>query len=413
MTKEGCMIFVGDDWAEDHHDVHLMDESGTRLASRRLPEGLAGIGEFHQLLARHAEEPDEIVIGIETDRGLWVTALVGVGYRVYAINPLAAARYRDRHHVSGAKSDAGDAKLLADLVRTDRHNHHRVAGDSADAEAVKVLARAHQNLIWTRNRHTNTLRSALREYYPAALEAFNDLHDRDALAVLGRAPTPVQAANLSLSKIRSALKAAGRQRNLDVRSQEIQTALRTEQLAAPSAVTTAFAATTRATIGIIAELNHQINDLEAELATHFETHPDADIYLSLPGLGVILGARVLGEFGDDPNRYTDAKCRKNYAGTSPLTVASGKKRAVLARHIRNRRLYDAIDQWAFCAINASAGARAFYDARRTAGDLHHQALRALGNRLVGILHGCLRHRTHYNEDKAWAHRQTNPDTRAA
>ena len=321
------------------------------------PRGLPASASSIELLARHAEEPDQVVIGIETDRGLWVEALVAAGYQVYAINPLAAARYRDRHHVSGAKSDAGDAKLLADLVRTDRHNHRPVAGDSPAAEAVKVLARAHQNLIWTRNRHTNALRSALREYYPAALEAFDDLHDRDALAVLGRAPAPLQAASLSLSKIRSALKAAGRQRNLDTRALEIQTALRTEQLAAPAAVTAAFAATTRATVGIIAELNRQIADLEAELATHFETHPDADIYLSLPGLGVVLGARVLGEFGDDPNRYTTAKSRKNYAGTSPLTVASGKKRAVLARHVRNRRLYDAIDQWAFCALNTSPGAR--------------------------------------------------------
>ncbi|MEM6110783.1 IS110 family transposase [Mycobacterium sp. 050272] len=407
------MIFVGDDWAEDHHDVHLMDDSGMRLASRRLPEGLAGMGEFHQMLARHAGEPDEVVIGIETERGLWVTALVAAGYQVYAINPMAAARYRDRHHVSGAKSDAGDAKLLADLVRTDRHNHRRIAGDTADAEAVKVLARAHQNLIWTRNQHTNALRSALREYYPAALEAFGDLHGRDALAILGRAPSPVEAAGLSLSKIRSALKAGGRQRNLDARALEIQTVLRADQLTAPATVTAAFAASTRAMIGIITEVNRQITDLETELATHFETHPDADIYRSLPGLGVILGARVLGEFGDDPNRYTDSKCRKNYAGTSPLTVASGRKRAVMARHVRNRRLYDAIDQWAFCAINNSPGARLFYDQRRAAGDLHHQALRALGNRLVGILHGCLRHRTHYDEHKAWAHRQNTPDTQAA
>ena len=181
--------------------------------------------------------------------------------------------------------------------------------------------------------------------------------------------------------------------------------LRTEQLAAPAAVTAAFAATTRATVAVIAELNHQIDDLETELAAHFETHPNADIYRSLPGLGVILGARVLGEFGDDPNRYTTAKCRKNYAGTSPLTIASGKKRAVLARHVRNRRLYDAVDQWAFCALQQSPGARMFYDQRRDAGDLHHQALRALGNRLVGILHGCLRHRSRYDEHKAWAHRQ--------
>jgi transposase len=398
------VIFIGDDWAEDHHDVHVMDEAGTRLAWQRLPEGLTGVGKLHELIATYAEEPDQVIIGIETDRGLWVEALSAAGYQVFAINPLAVARYRDRHHISGAKSDASDAKLLADLVRTDRHNHRRIAGDSAEAEAIKVLARAHQNLVWTRAQHTNRLRSALREYYPAALEAFEDLADRDALAVLGRAPTPQQAARLNLPAIQSALKRGGRQRYIAARAREIQAALRSEQLAAPAPVAAAFAATTRAAVGIIAELNRQISELETSLAAHFETHPDADIYLSLPGLGVILGARVLGEFGDDPNRYTDAKSRKNYAGTSPLTIASGKKRAVLARHVRNNRLYDAIDHWAFCAISASPGARTLYDTHRAANQSHHQALRGVGNRLVGILHGCLRHHTPYNEHTAWAHR---------
>jgi transposase len=398
------MIFVGDDWAEDHHDVYLMDEAGKRLASRRLPEGLAGIGQLHELIAERAEEPDQVVIGIETDRGLWVEALAAAGYQVYAINPLAVARYRDRHHVSGAKSDSSDAKLLADLVRTDRHNHRPIAGDSAEAEAIKVLVRAHQNLIWTRTRHTNALRNALREYYPTALVAFEDLDHGDALGVLGRAPTPEQGAALSLSSIQSALKRGGRQRNIAARAREIQAALRCQQLSAPTAVVAAFAASTRAAVGIITELNRQISELENSLGQHFETHPDADIYLSLPGLGVILGARVLGEFGDDPNRYTDAKSRKNYAGTSPLTIASGKKRAVLARYVRNRRRYDAIDQWAFCALSNSPGARLFYDQHRDAKETHHQALRALGNRLVGILHGCLRHHAIYDEHTAWAHR---------
>jgi transposase len=400
------MIFVGDDWSEDHHDVCLMDQAGKRLASRRLPEGLTGIRQLHELIAEHAEEPDQVVIGIETDRGLWAGALAAAGYQVFAVNPLAAARYRDRHHVSGGKSDASDAKLLADLVRTDRHNHRPIAGDSLDAEAIKVLARAHQSLIWARTRHTNAMRSALREYYPAALLAFEDLAHGDALGVLGRAPTPEQGAHLDLPAIQSALKRGGRKRNIAARARDIRAALRSEQLAAPAPVAAAFGATTRAAVGIIAELNRQIAELEISLAEHFETHPDADIYRSLPGLGVVLGARVLGEFGDDPNRYTDAKSRRNYAGTSPLTVASGKKRAVLARHVRNRRLYDAIDQWALGAINNSPGARAFYDQHRAAGDLHHQALRALGNRLVGILHGCLRHRTLYSEHTAWAHRQT-------
>jgi transposase len=398
------MIFVGDDWAEDHHDVHLMDEAGQRLATRRLPEGLAGIRGLHELIARCVEEPDQVVIGIETDRGLWVSALTAAGYQVWAINPMAAARYRDRHHVSGAKSDAGDAKLLADLVRTDRHNHRQISGDTPDAEAIKVLARTHQSLIWARIRHANMLRSGLREYYPAALEAFDSLTDGDALAVLGRAPTPEQGARLSLSKIGSALKAAGRQRNIETRSAEIQAILRREHLTAAPAVAAAFGATTTAAVHVVAALNAQIAELEAVLAEHFEKHPDADIYRSLPGLGVVLGARVLGEFGDDPNRYSTAKCRKNYAGTSPLTIASGRKRAVLARHVRNKRLYDALDQWAFCALTRSPGARTFYDQHRSTGDTHHQALRALGNRFVGILHGCLRHHTLYDEHTAWAHR---------
>jgi hypothetical protein len=402
------MLFVGDDWAEDHHDVYLMDEAGVRLAARRFPEGLSGVGQLHDLIASHAGDPGEVIVGIEKDHGPWVGALAASGYEVYAINPMAVARYRDRHRVSGAKSDGADAKLLADLVRTDRHNHRRLDGDSAQAEAIKVLARAHQNLIWTRARQVSTLRAGLLEYYPAALQAFGNLgdrdRDRDALAVLGRAPTPDQGARLSLSKIAAALKAGGRTRYIDERAREIHAILRSEQLSAPEAVTAAYGATTSAIVNILVELTNQISAVETELAHHFRTHPDADIYLSQPGLGVILGARVLGEFGDDPNRFTDSKSRKNYAGTSPVTVASGRKHAVLARHVRNARLYDALDRWAFATLKCSPGARAFYDQHRAAGNTHHQALRALANRLVGILHGCLRHRTLYNEDTAWAHR---------
>ena len=213
----------------------------------------------------HAEEPDQVVVGIETDRGLWVGALTAAGYQVFAVNPLAVARYRDRHHLSGAKSDASDAsdaKLLADLVRTDRHNHRPVAGDSPDAEAIKVLARAHQSLIWTRTRHTNALRNALREYYPAALEAFDDLAHGDALGVLDRAPSPAQGVHLTVTAIQAALKLGSRQRNIAARAREIHAVLRTEQLGASPPVAAAFAATTRAAVHIIAELNRQIAELE-------------------------------------------------------------------------------------------------------------------------------------------------------
>ncbi len=185
-------------------------------------------------------------------------------------------------------------------------------------------------------------------------------------------------------------------------ARRIQQGLRGAHLAAPGPVEDAYGATVRSLVGIIAETSRQIADLE----THFSQHPDAGIYHSQPGLGTVLGARALGEFGDDPERYTSAKSRRNYAATSPITVASGRKHAVVARHVRNRRLYDALDQWAFCSLNNSPGARTFYDQKRAAGNLHHQALRTLANRLVGILHGCLKHQTPYNEHTAWAHRTT-------
>jgi transposase len=397
------VLFIGDDWAEAHHDIEVQDETGRRLVRRRLPEGVAGMAALHALIADHLGdgEPGDVVVGIETDRGGWVQALLAAGYRVYAINPLSAARYRERHVVSGAKSDPGDAKVLADLVRTDRHQHRPIAGDSELAEAVKVLARAHQNLIWSRQRQANALRSTLREFYPAALTAFDEIAGRDALAVLEIAPTPARGRAVSQSKIASALRRAGRQRSIDAKAAEIQAALRGDQLVAAPTVEVAFGHTVTALVRVLAELSRQIDTLEGELTAHFDRHPDAEILRSQPGLGPILAARVLAEFGDDPHRYVDAKARRNYAATSPITRASGTRRVVLARVAANKRLRDALYLQAFTAINISPGARAYYDTHRARGATHHQALRALANRLVGILHGCLRHRASYHEATAW------------
>jgi transposase len=399
-------VFVGHDWAEAHHDVHVEDVDGRRLAAARLPEGIDGVRRFHELVAAHADEPSEVTIATETDRGLFVGAMVAAGYVVLAVNPLSTSRYRERHSTSGAKSDPGDAKVLAELARLDGHNHRPVAGDSELADAVKVLARAHLSMIWSRQRQVNQLRSTLREFFPAALAAFDDLASGDALAVLAIASTPAQGRGLSLSKIAAALRRGGRQRRVDERAAEIQAALRSEQLEAPAIVADAMGASVAALVAVITELVAQTSRLEQELADRFEQHPDAKIIRSLPGLGMILGARALAEFGDDPNRYVDAKSRKNYASTSPITRASGKHRVVLARYARNKRLADTCHLWAFAAITASPGARAFYDERRGNGDTHNRALRALANRLVGILHGCLRHGTVYDEHTAWGHRVT-------
>ena len=391
-----------------------MDESGKVLARKRLPEGVAGIGQLHELTGRFlpAGGDAEVQVGIETDRGPWVAALIAAGYTVFAVNPLQASWYRGRYGVSGAKSDGGDAHMLADVVRTDAHQLRPAAGDSPAAEAVKVVARTHKTLIWERSAVVLRLRAQLREYFPAAVAAFEDLDAPDALELLGKAPDPARAARLTRAQVSAVLRRAGRYKIAE-RTDAILAALRSPQLGQPPALTAAYAATARSLVAVITTLNEQVSSLQGQVEAHFGQHPDAEIYRSQPGLGAITGARVLGEFGDDPCRYASGKARRNYAGTSPITRASGKKKIVAARYVRNDRLIDALMIQAFAALRVSPGARAFYDAQRAKGLEHNDALRRLASRLVGILHGCLKTRTCYDEATAWGHRENIPQSEAA
>src|SRR5664279_5168916 len=367
------MLFVGDDWAKDHHDVELVDEQGKRLAYRRFPEGLAGLSGLHALIASHmppewadlppGEAASRVKIGTERDHGVWVQALVAAGYEVFAINPFSVGNYRTRHSTSGAKSDAADAHLLAEIVRLDRAHHRTVAADSDRAEAIKLAARTHQTMIWERSRHVLRLQSALLEFFPAALEVFGDLDEPDVLELLACAPDPDTAARLSVARIEAALRRA-RRRGARERAHQIQRVLRAGELRQTPAVQLTYGVVVTAQVKLVVALNEQIDSLGAVVEQHFGLHPDAEIYASQPGLGVILGARDLGEFGDAADRYADAKARKNYAGTSPITRASGKKQVVLAPYARNKRIADALQQWAFCSLRGSPGARAYYDSLR-------------------------------------------------
>src|SRR3954466_5612037 len=328
------MLFVGDDWAEDHHDIEVQDEGGRRLARARLPEGIAGLARLHELIAGPLTDDQgatetgfvgqNVLIASETDRGTWVSASAAAGYQVFALNPVQVARYRERHGASGAKSDRGDAHVLAEIVRLDRAHHRPIAGDSPRVEGLKLVARSHQAFIWDRTRHFQRLRSALREFFPAALAAFPDLMAPDELELLERAPDPARAARLSRSKITAALTRAYR-RDPETRAAAIQAVLRARALRQDPAIEAAYAVIVASAVRLIAQLNTQIVELQAGGAGGLGRPPDAEIVTSQPGLGPVLGARVLAEFGDDRHRYAVAKARKNYAGTSPITPASATR----------------------------------------------------------------------------------------
>jgi Transposase/Transposase IS116/IS110/IS902 family len=397
------MIFVGIDWAETQHEVEVMAESGQRLRSLHIAHGVAGLAQLQETIAEFTTEPGEVIVGVEADHGLLVNALVASGYVVYPINPLTAARSRDRHSVAGAKSDRQDAVMLANVVRTDRHQLRPLKGDSEQALEIRARARAHLRAIQLQLRLRNQLRSLLLEFYPAVVPMLAADDIRDALAVLAVAPTPAQGRGLSVSKLEATLRRHGRQRSVASRAREIQARLRAPQLdlQRPRLIA-AYGDEVTALTRILIQIRQEVAQLEADLGAAFRVHPDAQILLSFTGLADVLGARVLGESGDDPARYADATARRNYSGNAPITRSSGKWREVTRRIARNRRLANATFCWAESAVRHSPATRRVYQRLRSRGQTHNEATRVVANKLVGMLHACLRERTPYDEQRAWS-----------
>jgi len=400
-------LFCGIDWATEHHDVAVINDDGSVVARGRISNDASGFAALLSLLAEAGDSAaDPIPVGIETDRGLLVAALRETGRVIYPINPLAASRYRARYAVSGAKSDATDAVLLANIVRTDPGAHRPLPADTEAAQAIRVLARAQQDAIWARKQVGNQIRDLLKDFYPAALVAFAELSEggwarRDARTILAAAPTPVQAAKLTPARLRRLLIKAGRRRDLARDVERLREVVTGTYLHQRPAVENAMGIHLTAMLRQFDAACTAADELAEAAIAHFEQHPDAEIITSFPGLGMLAGARVLAEIGDDRSRFADARGLKAFAGSAPITRASGKKTVVLHRHIKNRRLAAVGPIWALGSLRASPGARRHFDARRAAGDWNHQAQRHLFNKFLGQLHHCLQTGQHYDEHRAF------------
>jgi hypothetical protein len=321
---------------------------------------------------------------------------------VYAVNPLQASRYRERHGVSGGKSDRGDAHMLTDMVRTDSHQLRAVAGDSPDAGAVKVVARTHKTMIWERTRQVQRLRYQLREYFPAAVEAFADLDAPDALELLGKAPDPARARRLTRAQVSAALKRA-RRRDIPAKATAILAALRSDQLGQPEAVTAAYAVTARSLIAVITVLNEQVKALESQVQA------------------VLAGTRTLRSTGPSP-AWDPSSAPGSSANSATTRARHRQNPQELRRHLPahprlgeeeschrpvhpQRPAHRRADGPGLHRPQHLTRRRALYDAERDRGTGHNPALRKVANRLVGILHGCLKTRTLYDEATAWSHHE--------
>ncbi|MET4590589.1 IS110 family transposase [Arthrobacter sp. 754] len=400
-------VYCGLDWAENHHDIALVNEAGELLAKQRITDDAAGYKALLELRAEHGDNPRApIPVAIETSHGLLVATLRTGTRQIYAVNPLSAARYRDRYALSGKKSDHGDALVLANILRTDMAAHRPLPQDSELARAITVLARAQQDAVWARQQIANQVRSLLRYYYPAALQAFlckqNGLTREDARVILTLAPTPARAAKLTTTQLQSALRRAGRSRGIETEAAKLKEIFRANYARHPQTVEDAMGMQLSSLLLQLDAACTAADRLAEAVEEAFLQHPDAQILLSFPGLGVQLGARILAEVGDDPTRFIDARALKAYAGSAPITRASGKKTYVGRRYVKNHRLMNTGFLWAFASLNCSTGAYEHYRRRRTAGDWHAAAQRNLFNRFLGQLYYCLQSRNLFDEQHAFA-----------
>jgi transposase len=410
-------ITCGIDWAENHHDVALVDESGKLVAKRRISDDAEGYRRLLDLLAETGDTKENpIPVAVETARGLLISCLRATGRKVYSINPLAVARYRERHRVARAKSDHADAMALANILRTDAEMHRPLPADSELVQAIAVLARAQQDAVWNRGQLSNQLRSHLKQYFPAALAAFQvrgiGLDSREARAVLAVAPDPTIAAKLTMTRLQSVLRKSGRQRNIETWAKRLRTIFADDYLHQLPLVEQAMGRQTHALVLQLDAACRAADEL-AEAATEaFLQHPDAEVLTSFPGIGPLTGARVLGEIGDDRTRFDSARGLKSYAGSAPITVASGKSLVVHQRKVKNQRLAAAGYVWIFGALPCPQ-VKQHYDRRRAAGDKHAAAMRNLFNRFLGCLYHCLQTGQTFDIDKAFSMHTAQPEPAAA
>jgi hypothetical protein len=345
-------------------------------------------------------------VAIETSRGLLVAGLRGAGRQVFAINPLAVSRYRDRYRSSPAKSDAFDAMVLANILRTDARAHRPLPADSAAVTALQILARAQQDAAWEKITLTNRIRTLLKAFFPDAVAAFerggkHHLESAACRTILTAAPTPTAAQALPTRQLASLLKASGRQRGIAQEAARLRQVLRVHHMRQVPEVEQAMGVQLRGLLRQLDAVCQTLTELEAKIETAFGAHPDAKIITSFPGVGVQLGARLLAEIGDDRTRFADARALKAFAGAAPVTRASGRSRFVHARRAKNDRIAAVGYVWALAAIRHDPGWDARYRARRAHGDRHVAAQRKLFNSMLSKLHHCLATGQHYDPDKAF------------
>jgi transposase len=389
------MYYIGVDWADDHHDIFISNESGEKVDSFRITHDHEGITLLRDKIRSLSVSKEQVLFAIETHKNLLVDFLLDEGFTVYSINPKSVARYRDRYRVSGAKDDIFDAMVLSNIIRTDISNYKPIMPNSQLARELKILTQDEQRLVHLKTRMINQIQNCLKDYYPVALTLFNDIDRTITMEFLLKYPVNQKP---SLKELRKFLR-KHHCPNTDEKATEIYDKLCAEQLFVEEFTVRAKSRMLVTLVEQLKMLVFKLDEYKKEINRLFEQHQDSDIFKSLPGSGGKTAPRLLSEFGDNRERFSDKNEIQCYAGTAPVTKRSGKALTVRVRYSCRKQFRNIIYQYAFTSLRSSAWAKSFYDCQRAKGNSHTKALRALGNKWLKIIYSLWKNNELYNEDR--------------
>ena len=397
LFVESFNLFVGLDWAKDHHDAVAVEPGGRVVGQWRFGDNAEGWADFRQRLhERGGADLAKVAVAIETSQGPAVGRLLELGVAVYPLNPKAAERYRDRKAPAGVKDDPLDAWSIGDALRTDGHAWRRLMPEPPLTQELRLLCRDEVSLIEQRTALVNQLQEALHEYYPAALEAFDDWTAEGAWEFVAHFPTPqklVQAGRRRWEKFLH----SHRLYHPKTYAKRLEIFARADRFCGRPGVTSAKSRLATAILAQLRTLEAQLRQYRKAIEDLFARHPDHDIFGSLPGVGPKLGPRLTSEVGPDRARFEDPQALQCMAGTAPITRQSGKSRWVCFRLACNKHLRAAVHLWAGLSTEKCTWADIYYRRKREQGMSHDSALRCLGQRWLKILWKMWQTRTPYNE----------------
>jgi len=392
------MFYIGIDWADDHHDIYIIDEEGSKIDSFRIEHNPKGLSFLRERIRSLQVSKSQLLFAIETHKNLLVDFLLDEGYTIYSINPKSVDRYRDRYRVSGAKDDTFDAMVLANIIRTDREQHRAIIPNSDLARELKVLTIDEQRLVRLKTRLINQLQACLKDYYPSALELFSQIDQEITLDFLLKFPCP---ATISVKELKKFLE-KHHYPQAEEKAQEVYNKLSGHQIFVEELTIRTKSRLMLTLVKHLKMLLSELSEYQKEITRLFEKHSDSGIFKSLPGAGEKMSPRLLTEIGDNRDRYQEAKNLQCDAGTSPVTIKSGKMKVVHMRLACRKSFKNTLYQYSFSSMNESIWAKRYYEEQRKKGKTHTEALRALGNKWLKIIFYLWKNNVKYNEDRHFA-----------